>query len=134
MQTMKFFSVECPQCRAAIPFLRVKPRFACTACAAPLISNRSSVDVWAVLIYVALMPLAWIYSDALTQTANWPGAVWIGLSIFFAIGFYCLLVPRALRLEPDTRSADEPAAATKARKVLNYKSNAGSQDSARRSS
>ena len=134
MTAMKFFSGECPQCHAAIPFLRVKPRFACNACAAPLMSNRSSVDVWAVLIYVALMPLAWIYSDALPQTANWPGAVWIGVSVFFAVGFYCLLAPRALRVEPDTWKADQPAGGKKTRKVLNYKSNYAARDAARRSS
>ena len=108
---MKLFSVECPQCRAAIPFLRVKPRFQCKACAAPLMSNRSSVDVWAVLIYVALAPVVWLVSDNFPQTAKWPAAVWIGLSCFFAIAFYCLIAPRALRVEPDNWSAEEPAAA-----------------------
>jgi hypothetical protein len=71
---MKLFSVECPRCLAAIPFLRVKPRFACGACAAPLL---------------------WVASDDFPQTANWPPAAWIGLSCFSAIAFYGLLAPRA---------------------------------------
>jgi hypothetical protein len=109
MQAFNLFSVECPRCRAAIPFLRVKPRFACKACAAPLMSNRSSVDVWAVLIYVVLLPGIWIVSDDFSQTANWSSALRIGLSCVFAAAFYCLLAPRALRLEPDTSSSGEPA-------------------------
>jgi type VI protein secretion system component VasK len=111
MQGSKLFSVECPQCRAAVPFLRVKPRFACKACSAPLMSNRSSVDVWAVLIYVALAPVIWIASDNFPQAGGWPSALWIGIgsSWLFAAAFYCLLAPRALRLEPDTWNAEDPA-------------------------
>ena len=91
--------VQCPNCNAEIGFLRVKPRFNCLGCGKPLESNRSSVDVWAVLIYAILVPVVWIAGHRMLGIVDvfsyWH---WGVFSASIAIALYCLLAPRALHI------------------------------------
>jgi len=120
------FSVQCPICNAEIPFFRVKRRFNCARCATTLASNRSTVDVWAALIYVLLVPIALIstvYELKLGDTAAY--VQWALLLGAAGIVAYCILVPRLLWLETDSWTGDAPAAAGKKHKVLAYRTHAG---------
>jgi uncharacterized protein (DUF983 family) len=117
-------SVQCPFCHHDILFYRVKPRFNCPQCATTLGSNRSSVDVWAVLIYIALGTASWLALRELGLTEATVTVEWAVAAGVFAIATYCLLAPRALHLEPDTWSRDQPAApAGRKRKILSYRQN-----------
>src|ERR1700722_10347250 len=121
------FSVQCPICNAEIPFFRVKPRFNCARCATTLASNRSTVDVWAALIYVLLVPIALVstaYELKLGATSAY--VQWALVLGAAGIVAYCLLAPRLLWLETDSWTADAPPApAGKKHKVLAYRTHAG---------
>jgi hypothetical protein len=117
-------SAQCPVCSTDIVFYRVKPKFNCPACASTLGSNRSTVDVWAVLIYLLLAAVCLVGGAQLqlfdvrsySQLAALAGA-----SSVVAIATYCLLAPRALELATDTWSRDRPAAPEgKLQKILSY--------------
>lgn len=111
MSVRKHFSVQCPFCNADIGFYRVKPRFSCPSCKSALGSNRSWVDVWAVLIYVVLAAVVWIAGEHvlhIIDASSYPR--WAIGGAVVAIAAYCLLAPLALRLGPDTWSKEHPAA------------------------
>lgn len=121
------FSAQCPVCNTDITFYRVKRRFNCPKCATTLGSNRSTVDVWAALIYVLLVPVVWWFVYDRNSHADATLYVeWTILTAAVAIGAYCLLAPRLLWLETDSWTRDAPPMPVgKKRKVLTYRETPG---------
>jgi hypothetical protein len=123
----RHFSVQCPICNAEIPFYRVKRRFNCAHCATTLASNRPTVDVWAALVYVLLVPVALVVTGYELKLSD--GTAYLQWTLLFGgagIVAYCVLVPRLLWLETDTWSRDSATApAGKKHKVLAYRTHAG---------
>ena len=132
-------SVQCAHCHKDILFYRVKPRFNCPHCATTLGSNRSSVDAWAVVIYLALAFGAWFVASRETTLFNDFSALGVALaaaSVVLALAAYTLFAPRALNIVTDTWSRDAAAApAGRKRKVLTYtKTGPGAASGQKRSS
>lgn len=127
MNAKTLFSVQCPFCHAQIAFYKVKPRLSCPACNSTLGSNRSSVDVWAVLIYVVLVAAVWFVGERVLRIIDASSYLqWGVASAVIGIAAYCLLAPRVLRLGPDSWSRDEPAEAPgNKRKVVGYRTGSG---------
>ena len=139
MNFKRFVSVQCAYCHKDIPFYGVKPRFNCPHCATTLGSNRSAVDAWAVVIYLALAFAAWfaLFRGSAAFDTISPASLAVAVaSIVVALAAYIVIAPRALDVFTDTWSRDAPAQpAGRKRKVLTYtKSGPGAASGQKRSS